>query len=369
MKKRISILFLLLLTMTTVSFADVQKHVKLDNVKKTGERIVFDYFDICLKLTEDANDDIKVDVDIENTDEEKGILLFGRAYSEDELKKRQPKIKFHKDFSGSKGKRITDAYSPHIRNNIVYIEPGEKTDLLTMIFENKGGDGTLNLPVYMINYKEDRNSVPFEKNELVISKEEKVELVVEVEVKQEQGQELEQEQEKVDPNIVSEYNKLKAEYDAASFCNNEAHEPSLAEQKMELQNKIDSLKEKIDNKIETDSVYTTDSLYNEYDALKKSLDALDLSKKESDCGKHGEPNGHSCWLCSSSLEQMYKSLDKIYQEIYSSHGQDREAKKEKYYYDVRGMYRCAQQREEWQHSEYKDKIEKFYNKTMEFYKK
>lgn len=365
MKKRISILFLLLLTMTTVSFADVQKHVKLDNVKKTGERIVFDYFDICLKLTEDANDDIKVDVDIENTDEEKGILLFDRAYSEDELKKMQPKIKFDKDFSGSKGKRITDACG-HIRNNIVYIKPGEKIDFLTMVFENKGGIGILNLPVYMINYKEDRNSVPFEKNELVISKEEKVELVVEVELKQIQPPVKTE----LDPNIVSEYNKLKAEYDAASFCNNEAHEPSLAEQKMELQNKIDSLKEKIDNKIKTDNVFTTDSLYFEYDTLKKKLDSLDLSKKESDCGKHRDGNNvHKCWLCSSSLEQMYKSLDKIYQEIYSSHGQDREAKKEKYYYDVRAMYRCAQQREEWQHSEYKDKIEKFYNKTMEFYKK
>ena len=110
MIKKISILFVLLFSLITSSFADEQRKVKLDDDKHNKETIEVANFNIFLKLIDvEENGNVKVKVELENLDESKGLSLFERAYDEKTLKKMRPKIKYDKIFPGSKGKRLIDA--------------------------------------------------------------------------------------------------------------------------------------------------------------------------------------------------------------------------------------------------------------------
>lgn len=347
MKKRISVLFILLLTITAVSFADETRRVKLDNDTNTKQRIVFDYFNIYLQLYDSGDGTARVDVAIENTDDKKGLLLFDKAYSEKELKKMSPKIKYDKSYLGNKEK--TEKIDRIYRR--VHLDLGVKETLRT-IGVNSGETGQLEIPVYIIDYKNGKILFWEKKDkELLISDLNKVNLNIEVELKQEQ------EQEKVDPNIVSEYNKLKAEYDTVVFCPNEEHELSCEEQMEMFQERIDSLKSKIE-KIKGD-MYSSESLYEVYDTLKNKLDSLDLSQKEGYCDMHKPKHRvyeeyHKCHLCSKSADELYNMMDKIYRKIYNS--KDPITKEDSLYKDAVTISKCISVRSESDRKKYKQKI-------------
>lgn len=354
MKRRISVLFILLLTITAVSFADETWRVKLDNDNNKAEKEFRNRcFKIYLQLYDSGDGTARVDVAIENTDDKKGLLIFDKAYSEDELKKMPLKIKYDKSYLGNKEKteKIDGIY------DIFHLDSQEKEWLCT-INVNSGETGQLEIPVYIVDYK--NGKILFwekKEKELLISDLNKVNLKIEVELKQEQ------EQEKVDPNIVSEYNKLKAEYDTVVFCTNENHEPSCEEQMEKFQERIDSLKNKIEEI--KDRMYSSESLYEEYDTLKNKLDSLDLSQKEGYCDMHKPKHRvyeeyHECRFCrydsadKLSADELYIMMEKIYKKIYNR--PDRITKEDSLYKDAVTISNCISVRSYSDREKYKHKI-------------
>ena len=349
MIKKISILFVLLFSLITTSFADEQRKVKLDDDKHNKETIEVANFNIFLELIDvEENGNVKVKVELENLDESKGLSLFERAYDEKTLKKMRPKIKYDKIFPGSKGKRLIDACS-NIKNAI-HLYPSQKELIMTL--SAKDGETTkATLPIYIIEYK-DKNYILLEKQELILLQKEVIELEIEIDLKPGEAY----------VNITEECDSILKEFDEILFCTHKRHKPSLEEQKTEFQSKINSLVEEIDGIIESNSWFSSEKRYKLYDEQRERLKKLKLEDKEGDCDKHVYV--HRCKYCSSSLQQISHKLDDIYQMIYSS--QDRSATKADQIRSVNAMYDCAKRRKDWRKSEYKDKIVRLYNEIGNF---
>lgn len=349
MIKKISILFVLLFSLITSSFADEQRKVKLDDDKHNKETIEVANFNIFLELIDvEENGNVKVKVELENLDESKGLSLFERAYDEKTLKKMRPKIKYDKIFPGSKGKRLIDACD-NIKSAI-HLYPSQKELIMTL--SAKDGETTkATLPIYIIEYK-DKNYILWEKQELILLQKEVIELEIEIDLKPGEAY----------VNITKECDSLLKEFDEVLFCTHKRHKPSLEEQKTEFQSKIDSLVEKIDGIIESNGWFSTEKRYKLYDEQRERLKNLKLEDKEGDCGKHVYV--HRCKYCSFSLQQISHKLDDIYQMIYSS--QDRSATKAAQIRSVNAMYDCAKRRRDWRKSEFKDKIVRLYNEIGNF---
>jgi len=349
MIKKISILFVLLFSLVTTSFADEQRKVKLDDDKHNKETIEVANFNIFLELIEvEENGNAKVKVELENLDESKGLSLFERAYNEKTLKKMRPKIKYDKIFPGSKGKRLIDACS-NIRSAI-HLYPSQKELIMTL--SAKDGETTkATLPIYIIEYK-DKNYILWEKQELILLQKEVIELEIEIDLKP--GE--------VYVNITTECDSLLKEFDEVVFCTHKRHKPSLEEQKAEFQNKIDLLVEKIGGIIESNGWFSTEKRYKLFDEQRERIKNIKLEEKEGICSKHVYV--HRCKYCSSSLQQISHKLDDIYQIIYSS--QERSITKAEQIKSVNAMYDCAKRRRDWRKSEYKDKIVRLYNEINQF---
>lgn len=349
MIKKISILFVLLFSLITTSFADEQRKVKLDDDKHNKETIEVANFNIFLELIDvEENGNVKVKVELENLDESKGLHLFERAYDEKTLKKMRPKIKYDKIFPGSKGKRLIDACDS-IKSTI-HLYPSQKELIMTL--SAKDGETTkATLQIYIIEYK-DKNYILWEKQEFILLQKEVIELEIEIDLKPGEAY----------VNITKECDSLLKEFNEVLFCTHKKHEPSLEEQKTEFQSKIDSLVEKIDGIIESNEWGSTDKRDKLYGEQRERLKILKLEDKEGDCGKHVYV--HRCKYCSSSLQQISHELDDIYQLIYSS--QDRSAKKAAQIRSVNAMYDCAKRRRDWRKSEFKDKIVRLYNEIGNF---
>ena len=350
MIKKISILFVLLFSLITTSFADEQRKVKLDDDKHNKETIEVANFNIFLELIDvEENGNVKVKVELENLDESKGLSLFERAYDEKTLKKMRPKIKYDKIFPGSKGKRLIDACDSIKRT--IHLYPSQKELIMTL--SAKDGEKTkATLPIYIIEYK-DKNYILWEKQELILLQKEVIELEIEIDLKPGEAY----------VNITKDCDSLLKEFDEVLFCTHKSHKPSLEEQKKEFQSKIDSLVERIDGIIESNEWFSTEKRYKLYDEQRERIKNLKLEDKEGDCGKHKVPP-HRCKYCSSSLQQISHKLDDIYQMIYSS--QDRSATKAAQIRSVNAMYDCAKRRKDWRKSEYKDKIVRLYNEIGNF---
>ena len=236
MIKKISILFVLLFSLITSSFADEQRKVKLDDDKHNKETIEVANFNIFLELIDvEENGNVKVKVELENLDESKGLSLFERAYDEKTLKKMRPKIKYDKIFPGSKGKRLIDACDSI--KSAIHLYPSQKELIMTL--SAKDGETTkATLPIYIIEYK-DKNYILWEKQELILLQKEVIELEIEIDLKPGEAY----------VNITKECDSLLKEFDEVLFCTHKRHKPSLEEQKalrkelMELLNLMDGFQQ------------------------------------------------------------------------------------------------------------------------------
>ena len=349
MIKKISVLIVLLFSVYAVSFADEQRKIKLNDSNHNKETLEIANLNIFVELTDvEENGNAKIGIEIENLDESRGLFLFHQAYNEKILKKMPIKIKYHKIFAGTNGKRVIDACS-HIDQDI-HIAPSRK-ETIAYLSGKDGETTTCSLPIYITNYK-DKNYVLFEKHELVLLQKEFIELEIEVDLKPSATY----------YSLKDGCDQLLTEYDKIVFCTDKKHKPLLEEQKKNFQNKIDSLVNQIDSVINANGWFSSEKRYKLYQEQKERLTGLDLSKKEGNCGKHIVR--HRCSYCRYTPQQVYQKLDDIYQRIYSS--PDRSTIKAKLLREINAVYNCPNARSNWRRSEYKDRIIRHYNAINQF---
>jgi len=169
--------------------------------------------------------------------------------------------------------------------------------------------------------------------------------------------------------VQENFESLEKEINRQTFCTNPKHRVSLEKQKEVYAKKIEEAKAEIDKIITAHHWQKEDGGYIRYTALKQKLDAIDLTSREGDCGRHrgAAKSGHNCTYCSLSLQQIYHKMDDYYKRIYTS--SDRKATKAKVINEVNALYKCCTDPSCRKHAsawksgnEYKNKIIERYNR-------
>lgn len=356
MIKKISTLFLLLLSLATTSFADKEVKVKLDNNNDNGKVEYNELLNIFVELREDKDGGV-VTIKLENKDNTKGFYLFDKRYDETALKKMRPKVKFDKNFSGNNsGKIVTSCKN---LEEVIRLKKGEdKEEIMTQsVDSNEYSVINVELPVYI--YEEKTSKFLFWKwTKDVLKHKEVITLIIDVDLTIDNDREY--------SALKEECDKLIEEYNSITFCKHPNHKPSLKEQKDAFKAIIDGLLIEIVAK--RDKLWSINSWKEgHYKDLIESIEKLKedsaLSKKEiKNCGKHSVKSRHLCSFCDYSLEQINSELSEIYLSIYNS--DDRDAKKAECIKDVEAMYKCAKRRSDWNDSEYREGITDYYDSII-----
>ncbi len=336
---------LLLCLIATVVMADEQKKVALSS-DHDKEMISLSYCNIFVSMKEADDGVAEVSIEMENLSESKALILFDRSYMEKQVKKLSPKMQFDKTFGGTKGKRVIDPYSEHL-NSVMQLRPSDKEMLPSMRVESESVK-VVTLPVYIAKYKG---------KTLLLLEKQVIELDIEAELKPSA--------EYVDMNAECE--QLITEITETGICPNKNHRPSADEQKEGYQERINTLKSKIDGIISSHGWNSNDTGYRRFAELKSKLDAIEFAER--DCGKHraSAGGGHKCSYCGLSLQQIYHRLDDIYKKVYSN--SDRKAAKASVMSQVNALYRCctdtkcSKHASQWRKGgDYKNKIIERYNR-------
>lgn len=352
--KRMFIFMVSLFLFVIAIHADERKKVHLDD-EQVAEQISLSFCNLFVTKVDADDENAKITIELENLNESEILILFGHAYPEKALKKLSPSIRFDKQFSGPKGRRIIDI-SQDVRN-VLFINPSDKRFLPEI--QIKGGETRLcRLPLYIAKYKGKKG-----KKVLLLDKQ-IIELEIEVEVKPDADF----------LRLDKEVDDLIKEIDRQTFCTNSKHKGSLKQQTAPYEKKISKIKTEIENILSRHEHdwYSNDREYQRYAALKQKLSNINLKHREGDCGKHGrgrDSKSHTCKYCNLSLQQIYHKLDDYYKKIYNSH--DRTAVKEAVMADVNLLYSCCTDEKctkhsSWNNSEYKTKITDRYNRISKF---
>lgn len=329
--KKILIFIALFLYVGLFVHADNQIDVKL-NDDNTEKIIEFINCNLCVsKAGIDNNGNTKINIEIENRDKTNVVILFGRSYPENELKKQTPSIRFDKKSYGKSNRNIETIKEGR---EVIIIEPTEKKTLQGILVE-KNKKYSCILPFYVAKYKQKNFWTGSNgSNKLMISRKEILELVIEVELKPDLDYE----------RLVRECRELKDEIEKLTFCPDNNHKPSLEEQESPYRNKIANIVSEIDlivNK-NLDKWYNNyqDKKIKEYDSLKQSLNSIIFN--EVDCGKHkNPPRKHTCQYCTYSAELLFRELDNIYIKIDNCNNQkDQKKMRDKEMQNINLMFKC-----------------------------
>lgn len=344
MMRRLLLTALLICCASTISFADRQEKIRLDNRDNMRKTVEYDGFRIYVEMYDiKDNGSVSLAVSLENSDETDGIMLFDKAYDEKFLKKKPLKVIFAKDYPGLKGKR---SVIPCMNMEKIHDLSPDSIRLIQL----SGKDGQMSecvIPFYQISYKKNSKGRLLKR---IILEQQVIELHIEVELKPEP----------IYYELLDAGKTLKAELDTVVFCNNPKHEPSFEMQKAVYQVKIDSLNHVIDSIIRSHTWFSSDKRYIEYKEIKDILAEIDLDKNVVDCGQHIVV--HKCRYCAMSLDDIYHRMEDIYLQIRVSN--DRKKTKDQYIGEVNSMYRCVRQRE--RGGEVKERIRKYYNFINQF---
>lgn len=351
MKKKILFLIAFCL-MGLAALADEQKKVILSN-DHNEERVELSFCNIFARLNDsDNNESGVVTLELENLDESKVLIVFDRAYTEKAIKKQSKSLSivFDKTFGGKAKGRMIDPCSGQMET-VVLLKPSDK-QRITEVVVNNDEPTQCRLPIYIAKYKG--------KKKLLLLEKQVIELNLEASLKPSEEYIA----------MEGKCEALEKEIGRQTFCTNPRHKTSLAKQKDVYVKKIDALKAEIDQLITSHQWAKEDGGYLRYTALKAKLDAIDLSSRERDCGRHGKGGGgggHNCSYCSLSLQQIYHKMDDYYKKIYSSN--DRKAAKAKVINEVNALYKCCTDTSCSKHAaawksgnEYKSKIIERYNR-------
>lgn len=350
MKRTILFLFAFSL-MGLFAFADEQKKVNLSN-DHNEERVELSFCNIFARLRDsDDNESGIVTLELENLDESKVLIVFDRAYTEKAIKKQSKSlsIAFDKTFGGKAKGRMIDPCGGQMEN-VVLLKPSDKQNITEVVVNNEE-PLQCRVPIYIAKYKG--------KKKLLLLEKQVIELNLEASLKPSE------EYIAMDGKCTA----LEKEIGRQTFCTNPKHKTSLAKQEDVYVKKIDALKAEIDQIIASHHWGKEDGGYIRYTALKEKLDAINLSSRERDCGRHGKGgnSGHNCSYCSLSLQQIYHKMDDYYKKIYNSN--NRKAAKAKVIKEVNALYKCCtdpscgKHASTWKNgNEYKNKIIERYNR-------
>lgn len=356
MKRILFILIIVCLFVGSAS-ADEQRQIKLSN-DHPKEMIRYAFCNIFVEKGESSNEDYaNVSITVENVDESNCIFVFGHSFPEKELKRLTPSIIYDNYFPGTKGGRVLDTYQG--TKNVVLIQPSEKSFIQEI--QVKSGKEEIQkerLPLYIAKYKNKS------RKKILLLEKQVIELAIEYEKKQ-------------DMDIIRLHNdldSLEKDLSETTFCPHRRHKPSLKKQVEPYKERLERLKSEAESVVRSHGWSTVSKEYQPYKLLIDSLNMIDFTKYEQDCGRHtGQPVArHNCKYCGLSLQQIYNKLDDYFIKLRNSDNNKRKELKAAIIGDVNLLYRCCTDERcnnhssVWKKSEFKSKITDRYSRINKF---
>lgn len=354
MMKKFFISVILLFGFLTVSLADEQRLIKLNDFGHQSETVESTYCNIILSLERVGEDeDYIISVEVEDTDDNKILLLFDKPYAEKDLKRMS--IIYDKSFGGSKG--IYDKVFGGINgmrppidacpdlNGPKRICPSEKYTLYR-IAGSTVSPVSCRLPIYISKYKNKSGK------KILLLEEYVIELDINVRLKPDEEY----------IRLTDAYHALIGAIDTTYFCTNKYHKgESVDELKSRFQSKIGNLKTQIDSIIDTRGYYPSDKGFKKYKELSDSISAITFDERIVDhCpkDKKDEPAMHKCKYCRLSYEAIYRKLENYYIDIYNG-----SKTKAQVLGEVEALYACvSRNKTRPRNNSYKSRITTYYNK-------
>lgn len=349
MTKKFILAIIASLFLAFYSFADERRKITLNNEDHMQDIIELPYCNIITTLKGvDENDNVSINIELENTQESKTILIFDHAYNEKELKKHRPSsIRYHKIYPGDKGKRITD-FCPTI-SNTMYLSPYSKVYLQE---SNIISDSVLTcrFPIYIAESTK-KNLLKFQfTNKLYLQELQVIELEIQVKLKPDEEY----------ISLTNTYNQLLDKISKETFCKNKNHKGiSYTDLLKKYRLEIDEIKDKINKIVRERNYFTTDKKYKIFMEISQKLDAIDFdSMAVESCENDKISKTHSCRYCSFSYEQIYRELEDIYIDIHNG-----KKTKQSVMREVEALHNCSIKNTKRRHNEnYKSRILTYYNK-------
>lgn len=295
MNKRV-FLFLCFAWVTLCAFAgDIVNVTLSDSRQQYTKRL--DYCNITFTRVDSGNDEeLDVKIEIENKLDQL-LMVFDRAYTEKDLKRQKPKIKFDKRFPG--GHVIIPCRGLRV---VQRINPQDNQDVCSFTVQNNTTEER-KLPIYIAKWKNRKHKA------IILQSLEELELNIKVE----------------SGNVDRDIERLRYSYDSLlqrvrnnPICPNKDHHLTKEFQKKEYQEAASKLRADIESVINKYGLVTGNEKYRLCRDMSSSL--YDLPFDEVDCGRHrttgrtrrtGDvvPTQRACQWCNMSLEAIYRKMD------------------------------------------------------------
>lgn len=351
MTRRILLFISLFLLLPAIARADYQeKRITLDRQDNETQTISLGYANVTVQLLTAYSQEASIRVSMENLTMDEVLFLFKNGQSEAQLKKLKPKFEFSKTYGGDKGKRSIQGCK-YLGESQVKITPAESKDLFTF-HASTAKTIEVTLPIYRVVYDPKKF---LKSSKYTILREDLLVLKIDVVVWTEN-----------DPAYVELKQKVeafKSRLDFVTFCPNDAHKPSLAQQQAPYKATQDSLANAITQVLDDNRSWMSQDLpHQRYTQLLTTVKSIDLDRYNHDCGKHKVVRSHSCSYCSLSAAQIYQRLDDTYQRLHAGR-----ITKDAAVSTARGLFTCYQKNNKRKKdASYTGKISEYYNRIVNY---
>lgn len=303
-----NILILLCFCLCSYVFGDETKNVTIKANEHFPREIVID--ESCRLQVSAARyqDGVRISVTIENDNEEYPFFIFKRAFTEKDLKRQG--IRFDKK-SYSLNNRSLITCNSMDGDDAVQIDPAQSGTFMFHGDESNITDVTI--PIYIAKYKNKK------KTKFLILQRNKIRLNVKIEA------EPVSEDNDVFDRLQEAYKELIRDLQEQKFCPHSNHDSSLEEQEQPYREKMNKIKNEIGQIKTAHNWSDQDTAYIRYKELLCSLDKIDWSKYEVDCGKHrrrrptvspqSSTNIHNCAYSTWTVDKVLKQLESLYKSL------------------------------------------------------
>lgn len=317
MRKLFLYIELLLLASTIQVHADEQHDIRLNNYGKNKEVITIQGAynnDICrievvLKEVDD-NGQYKIDLNIENQDDMHVIYIFGKPYTNKQLRSQfQPSIVYSKDFKELSTK-ICKSLSRE-EKGVIKIMPGESCSVVI-----QGDEDTPSIECAIPLYFAKPMGYLWKRHALMDVRIESLNIIVDIKASPTYTA-LSKSVDKMLKTIAQK------KYVVCKHSSGKKHNPNLEDQKADTRHSLDSLIQKITD--EMGKFKPGSKRYKEFSNLRLQLESIDLDKipvekctisdRTCSCPQH---------IADMNLEQIAYRMEELYLKIHNGESQKKD---------------------------------------------
>ena len=266
--------------------------------------VTFDCCKVIITPSSVGNERMGLTVEVENEDRDKHLILFGHSFTERDLKRHRPSIRFDKKAYGLNSRQIEVCKGLREGEKILQVAP-TRSGILQYDVDNVERM-KLDIPVYLAKHKE-RKFLSKEKYLIMAHPQ----CILNVNI------EWTSKLDELYDKLSGEYDALLKEMEEKGFCPRRSHRVSLEKQQEPYEQRIQALLEEIASVKSENRWSDRSEQYQRFKGLRTQLEEIDFKVFERSCGRCGvdPPPPHNCPYCHKSADDVYRQLNTLYMKL------------------------------------------------------